>query len=193
MSTSTPSTQLLTAREVADKLNVSIDTIYLWSSNGTLDQAKVKLGRRVRFKAEVVEQIAREGFSTSVTATQRQTLDTVGMLELCLEHKINPNITHDIRVLGLERRGCVIAITPPQRVVFEFALMPPTEVDKLPEAERRYRVAAAEMAGVAPLMPHNYTGPVILLDRTELEVIDAEVLGIFGGTTIVLISDLEVA
>ncbi len=62
MSTSTPQ-KLMTVREVALRLAVSPDTIYVWSSNGTLDKAKVKLGRRVRFDSEAIEQIAREGFT----------------------------------------------------------------------------------------------------------------------------------
>lgn len=60
----TPTTpKLMTVREVAERLGVTSDTVYVWSSNGTLDKAKVKLGRRVRFNSAVIEQIVREGLT----------------------------------------------------------------------------------------------------------------------------------
>jgi excisionase family DNA binding protein len=65
VSTSTPTTpaKLLTVRETAERLGVSADTIYVWSSKGTLDRAKIKLGKRLRFNSEMIDQIVREGFT----------------------------------------------------------------------------------------------------------------------------------
>jgi excisionase family DNA binding protein len=189
--TSNPSTQLLTAREVADKLNVSIDTIYLWSSNGTLDAAKVKLGRRVRFNAEVIEQVAREGLDITFKPGPTVEPDVVRLTRR-LDRAIKPDdrisatpggleafeLLKRIVSLRLPHHGVAIALFPKQRDAFKQALAD---------------CGSGEIAGPPPAVPSKHTGPIVLLDGSTRDVVDAEVLGLFGLTTIVLISDPEAA
>ena len=50
---------LLTARDVAERLNIPLRTVYAWAQQDRLPS--VPLGRRVRFDSDEIEEIARRG------------------------------------------------------------------------------------------------------------------------------------
>ena len=80
------------------------------------------------------------------------------------------DIINEIEVLRRLNRGAAIALYPDQRDAFKQALL---------------GSGSGEIVGPPPAVPSEYTGSVVLLSGFKHMVADAEVLGIFGGTTIV--------
>lgn len=87
-------------------------------------------------------------------------------------------ILDDITILSHRHPGVAIGIDSDQRDELKHALT---------------NIGGGELAGPLPPVPSKYNGPVVLLhagedddaDGSTIEVTDAEVLGILGGTTIV--------
>ena len=76
---------------------------------------------------------------------------------------------NDIHLLRTQHRGLAIGL---ERDAFKQALAD---------------CGSGEIVGPPPAVPSEYTGPIVLFDGSTRDVVDAEVLGIFGGTTIVAV------
>jgi len=59
VSVCTTTKKLLTVKQVADRLSISVHTVYKWAEVGKLP--KVKLGYVLRFDPERIEQLISEG------------------------------------------------------------------------------------------------------------------------------------
>ncbi len=63
--TATPDIILLTAQQVADKLGVTPAAVYAMSARGQLP-GRVKLGQRVRWRSDAINQIVERGLEAAV-------------------------------------------------------------------------------------------------------------------------------